>query len=118
MRSLRPDEDDVILLGDLNAAPVQFGKIRGIPGIGWAVSNATTNTRRTKTYDNLIFVPAATAEYTGRWGVLDLQDTFGLSLEKALEVSDHNPVWAAFRPWEAPRVPLTAQAPAAATPAR
>jgi len=109
MRSLRPDEDDVILLGDLNAAPVQFGKIRGIPGIGWAVSNATTNTRRTKTYDNLIFVPAATAEYTGRWGVLDLQDTFGLSLEKALEVSDHNPVWAAFRPWEAPRVPLAAQ---------
>jgi hypothetical protein len=54
-------------------------------------------------------VPAATAEYTGRWGVLDLQDTFGLSLEKALEVSDHNPVWAAFRPWEAPRVPLAAQ---------
>ena len=63
-------------------------------------------------------VPAATAEYTGRWGVLDLQQTFGLSLDKALEVSDHNPVWAAFRPWEAPRVPLTAQAPAADTPAR
>ena len=118
MRSLRPDEDDVILLGDFNASPAQFGKIRSIPGIGWAVSNATTNTRRTKTYDNLVFVPAATAEYTGRWGVLDLQQTFGLSLDKALEVSDHNPVWAAFRPWEAPRVPLTAQAPAADTPAR
>jgi len=112
MRSLRPDEDDVILLGDFNASPAQFGKIKNIPGIGWAVSNATTNTRRTKTYDNLVFVPAATAEYTGRWGVLDLQDTFGLPLEKALEVSDHNPVWAAFRPWEAPRVPLAAQPPA------
>ncbi len=119
MRSLRPDEDDVILLGDFNASPAQFGRIRSIPGIGWAVSNATTNTRRNKTYDNLVFVPASTAEYTGRWGVLDLQDTFGLPLDKALEVSDHNPVWAAFRPWEAPRVPVAAQPVAAgATPPR
>ena len=60
----------------------------------------TTNTRRSKTYDNLIFDTRTTTEYTGTWGVLDLQNTFGLSLDKALEVSDHNPVWAAFRPWE------------------
>jgi phenol 2-monooxygenase len=38
------------------------------------------------------------------WGVLDLQNTFGLSIDKALEVSDHNPVWAAFRPWETRQV--------------
>jgi|GEM_PF-269522 len=101
MKALRPDEDDVILLGDLNASPQQFGRIRQIPGIGWAVSGVPTNTRRNKTYDNIIFDQAATAEYTGRWGVLDLQNTFGLSLDKALEVSDHNPVWATFRPWEA-----------------
>jgi len=100
MKSLRPDEDDVILLGDLNAGPPQFGKIKQIPGIGWAVSGVTTNTRRSKTYDNLIFDTRTTTEYTGTWGVLDLQNTFGLSLDKALEVSDHNPVWAAFRPWE------------------
>ena len=56
----------------------------------------TTNTRRTKTYDNLIFQRTTTGEYTGRWGVLDLQNTYGLSLKQALEVSDHNPVWAAF----------------------
>jgi deoxyribonuclease-1-like protein len=100
MKALRPDEDDVILLGDLNASPQQFGRIRQIPGIGWAVSGVPTNTRRNKTYDNIIFDQAATAEYSGRWGVLDLQNTFGLSLDKALEVSDHNPVWATFRPWE------------------
>jgi endonuclease/exonuclease/phosphatase family metal-dependent hydrolase len=100
MKALRPDEDDVILLGDLNAGPPQFGKIKQIPGIGWAVSGVTTNTRRSKTYDNLIFDTRTTTEYTGTWGVLDLQNTFGLSLDKALEVSDHNPVWAAFRPWE------------------
>ena len=102
MKALRPDEDDVILLGDLNAGPPQFGKIKQIPGVGWAVSGVTTNTRRSKTYDNLIFDQRTTTEYTGRWGVLDLQNTFGLSLDKALEVSDHNPVWAAFRPLENP----------------
>ncbi|NQW46975.1 MAG: endonuclease/exonuclease/phosphatase family protein [Planctomycetes bacterium] len=103
MKSLRPDEDDVILLGDLNAAPVQFGRIKQIPAITWAVSGVPTNTRRSKTYDNLIFDQIATSEYTGRWGVVDLQNTFGLSIDKALEVSDHNPVWAAFRPWETQR---------------
>jgi deoxyribonuclease-1-like protein len=104
MRSVIPDEDDVILLGDLNAGPPQFGRIKQIPGIGWAVSGTTTNTRRSKTYDNLIFDRTATTEYTGRWGVLDLQETFGLPLDKALEVSDHNPVWAAFSPWETQRI--------------
>lgn len=100
MQHAQPDEDDVILLGDLNAAPNQFGRIAQIPNIGWAVSGTTTNTRRNKTYDNIIFSRAATAEYLGRWGVLDLQSTFGLSLDDALKVSDHNPVWAAFYPWE------------------
>ena len=102
MRSARPDEDDVILLGDFNASPMQFGRIKKIPSIGWAISGVPTNTRRTKTYDNLIFDPITTREYTGRWGVVDLQNTFGLSIDKALEVSDHNPVWAAFSPWELP----------------
>jgi len=104
MKALRPDEDDVILLGDFNAGPPQFGKIKQIPGVGWAVSGVTTNTRRSKTYDNLIFDTRTTTEYTGRWGVLDLQNTFGLSIDKALEVSDHNPVWAAFRPLETQQV--------------
>lgn len=100
MQALRPDEDDVILLGDLNAGPPEFSALKRIPGIGWAVSGVTTNTRRSKTYDNLIFAQPQTGEYTGQWGVLDLQNTFGLPLEKALEVSDHNPVWAAFYPAE------------------
>ncbi len=104
MKALRPDEDDVILLGDFNAGPPLFGKIKQIPGVGWAVSGVTTNTRRSKTYDNLIFDTRTTTEYTGRWGVLDLQNTFALSIDKALEVSDHNPVWAAFRPLETQQV--------------
>jgi deoxyribonuclease-1-like protein len=106
MQAARPDEDDVIMLGDLNAGPPEFSAFRRIPGIGWAVSGSTTNTRRTKTYDNLVFAQPATGEYLGRWGVLDLQSTFGLPLDNALEVSDHNPVWAAFYPAEA-RQPMT-----------
>jgi hypothetical protein len=45
--------------------------------------------------------------------VLDLQTAFGLPLNNALEVSDHNPVWAAFSPVEIrgqqPAMPLAAQ---------
>jgi len=96
----RPDEDDVIMLGDLNAGPPEFASLRRIPGVGWAIADTTTNTRRTKTYDNLVFTWPVTAEYRGVAGVLDLQATFGIPLETALEVSDHNPVWAAFHPCE------------------
>jgi deoxyribonuclease-1-like protein len=100
MQRASPDEDDVIMLGDLNAGPPQFGTFQRIPGVGWAVAGTTTNTRRTKTYDNLVFARPQTAEYLGAWGVLDLQAAFGLPLANALEVSDHSPVWAAFSPVE------------------
>lgn len=113
MQRARPDEDDVILLGDLNAGPPQFTAFKRIPGIGWAIAGTTTNTRRTKTYDNLVFAWPATGEYLGANGVLDLQTTFGLPMETALEVSDHNPVWAAYHPCEArhpsPQLPLASQ---------
>jgi endonuclease/exonuclease/phosphatase family metal-dependent hydrolase len=112
MQKARPDEDDVILLGDLNAGPPQFTAFKRIPNIGWAIAGTTTNTRRTKTYDNLVFAWPATGEYLGANGVLDLQSTFGLPLDNALEVSDHNPVWAAYHPCEArpqPNLPLASQ---------
>ena len=114
MQAARPDEDDVILLGDLNAGPPQFKSFQRIPGVAWAVSGVTTNTRRTKTYDNLVFTRPATSEYLGGWGVLDLQSTFGLSLDQALEVSDHNPVWGAFYPAEVRGAGLPPMAGAAA----
>jgi deoxyribonuclease-1-like protein len=109
MRQALPGEDDVILLGDLNASPDQFGRLASMPNVAWAVSGTTTNTRRSKTYDNIIFDRTKTAEYTGRWGVLDLQSTFGLPLEKALQVSDHNPIWAVFSAREAGSHPQPSQ---------
>ncbi|NQU24306.1 MAG: hypothetical protein HQ567_23740 [Candidatus Nealsonbacteria bacterium] len=35
-------------------------------------------------------------EHTGTCGVFDLMAEFGLSVDEALEVSDHLPVWAEF----------------------
>ncbi len=101
MQRARPDEDDVILLGDFNASETQLGPLGQIPGITWAVRGAMTNTRQSKMYDNLIFHSQATSEFTGRWGVYDLERVYGLSRDDALKVSDHLPVWAEFEIWEA-----------------
>ena len=111
MRTARADEDDVILLGDLNASDREFGRLGQVPGITWAVSGTATNTRRNKMYDNLLFDRNATTEYTGRWGVVDLQAMCGLTREQALEVSDHLPVWAEFRGCENSSPNNTAQLP-------
>jgi endonuclease/exonuclease/phosphatase family metal-dependent hydrolase len=94
-------EDDVILLGDLNVDERDLGELGRVPNITWVVSGQTTNTRRTKAYDNILFDRYFTAEYTGRWGVLDLESAFGLTRDQALEVSDHLPVWAEFSTQEA-----------------
>ena len=101
MQQARSDEDDVILLGDLNANEKQLGRLGRIPGMRWTVTGVTTNTRKTKAYDNILFQGLATQEYTGRWGVYDLERNLGLSRDQALQVSDHLPVWAEFRVWEA-----------------
>ncbi len=96
MQNSGGQEDDVILLGDLNVDPRKGGRLATIPGITWVIHDETTNTRRTKLYDNIVFEGNATNEYTGRKGVMDLEREFGLTREQALEVSDHLPVWAEF----------------------
>jgi hypothetical protein len=45
---------------------------------------------------------AATKEYTGRAGVFSLVQYFGLSVEDALKLSDHHPIWAEYSAFEAP----------------
>jgi endonuclease/exonuclease/phosphatase family metal-dependent hydrolase len=102
-------EDDVILLGDLNVDEDHLGNLGRLPGIGHVVSGVPTNTRRNKTYDNLVFDRRTTVEYTGRWGVLDLMQEFSLSEEQALEVSDHMPVWAEFSVYEGLLGPVASQ---------
>ncbi len=93
-------EDDVILLGDLNSDEYHFGRLGQLPRIAHAITGVTTNTRRTHMYDNIIFDRGPTVEYLGRWGVLDLMNEYNLTLDVALEVSDHFPVWAEFSAFE------------------
>jgi len=98
-RAVRDDgrgEDDVILLGDLNADDHHLGELGQVGYLTWAISGVATNTRGTKLYDNILFDTRATTEYTGRSGVVDLLREFNLSMQQALAVSDHLPIWAEF----------------------
>jgi deoxyribonuclease-1-like protein len=104
-------EDDVILLGDLNVDEYHLGRLGQLPGIGHAITGVMTNTRHDKMYDNIVFDQRATTEFTGKWGVLDLMQEFGLTEKAALEVSDHCPVWAEFSAYEAGSVPVVASRP-------
>lgn len=102
-RAVRDDgrgEDDVILLGDLNVDDRHLGRLGQLPHIHCAISGVATNTRGDKLYDNIVFSELATTEYTGRWGVFDLIREFNLTVDEALKVSDHMPVWAEFNLYE------------------
>ncbi len=90
------DEDDLIMLGDFNLDDKHLGKLGAITGILAAIANRPTNTRQTQQYDNLVFQLPATSEYAGHSGVFDFMREYNLTLEQALQVSDHLPVWAEF----------------------
>ncbi|MGH7129461.1 MAG: exonuclease/endonuclease/phosphatase family protein, partial [Planctomycetaceae bacterium] len=97
LASVRRDgEDDVVLLGDLNADARHLRELGETPGLVPAITGITTNTRRTEEYDQVLLDSTATREFTGAAGVHDFRERFGLSLEQALKVSDHFPVWAEF----------------------
>jgi len=93
-------EDDVIILGDLNVDDRHLGELGQISGMTWVISATPTNTRGTAQYDNIVFQSQATREFTGRGGVFDFLRQYNLSVEEALEVSDHLPVWAEFSSYE------------------
>jgi hypothetical protein len=90
----------VILLGDLNADDQHLGPLGNLSGMGVALSGTPTNTRGNKQYDNLVFNIRSTSEFSGRAGALDLMEEYNLTLEQALEISDHLPVWAEFSVYE------------------
>ncbi|MFV2066425.1 MAG: endonuclease/exonuclease/phosphatase family protein, partial [Pirellulales bacterium] len=93
-------EDDVILLGDLNADDRHLGELAHVPAIRWVISAAPTNTRGTRQYDNILFSGRSTTEFTGRAGIVRLDREYGLTVEEALRVSDHLPIWAEFNVYE------------------
>ena len=98
-RSAR-QEDDVIVLGDLNADDRHFQRLGQLPGIFPLIAGVWTNTRQDKQYDNLIIHQPSTTEWTGRSGVFDVMRHYNLTEQQALELSDHFPVWAEFSVYE------------------
>lgn len=98
-RAVRNDgrgEDDIILLGDLNADDRHLGELGQVGYITWVISGVPTNTRGTHLYDNILFDTRSTVEYAKLAGVFDLMKEFDLSMQQALSVSDHLPIWAEF----------------------
>ncbi len=105
------DEDDIIMLGDFNEPPSRYGRLWQLPNLVSALPNdVTTNTKRTRAYDNLLLDQRFTSEFSGHAGVLDFGQAFGLNYDQARAVSDHLPVWALFSSSEA-RAPQYAQQP-------
>ena len=102
-------EDDVILLGDLGADEQNLGLLGSLLDVTTALSATPTTVRGTRRTTNIVFDRRATAEFTGRAGVLDVMREFDLSLDEAEEVSEHLPVWAEFSTHEGGRAGYVAE---------
>lgn len=90
-------EDDVILLGDLNADVRHLGQLGEMSNLTPVVTGkSTTNTLRNAQLDNILFMSHATTEFTGRAGIVDLVRDLNLTTAQATAVSDHCPVYAEF----------------------
>ena len=105
-------EEDCIMLGDLNVDTKGLRELGQIPNIVSIAGDSLTNTLRTETLDHILLDQTLTREYTGRFGLIDFQRDLGLSQEKALQISDHLPLWAEFSTYEMPRFePVASQPP-------
>jgi deoxyribonuclease-1-like protein len=94
------NEDDVIMVGDLEADPEHLGRLAHVSNLVAAVSGLPSTTRGTHLADNILFDRRATVEYTGRSGVVDLIRELDLTPQATLEISEHLPVWAEFSSYE------------------
>jgi len=93
-------EDDIIVLGDLNVDDQHLGDLGRLDGVRPVIRGTYTNTRQNAQYDNIIFHAPSTTEFTGRCGVFNFAQQFHLSVDQALQVSDHFPIWAEFNAYE------------------
>ena len=89
------EDDDVILLGDLNAEPGNLEDLGSVPDLVYAVPDSGTMVRGASRNDNIVFQWVATGEdYTGRSGILQIARFLGISEQDAGRLSDHQPVYA------------------------
>lgn len=98
-RAVRADgrnEDDVILLGDLEADDRHLGPLGQMPNITPLIFSTPTTSRGTQMADNILIDFRATKEFTGRCGVSDLMRELNLSAQEVSDMTAHLPVWAEF----------------------
>jgi len=99
-----PEEKDFIVLGDLNADCKYFDEDDETsplksPEYEWLITNDmdTYLPVPSCTYDRIIVTShMVTEDYAGKSGVFRFERAFGLSLNKAKNVSDHYPVFSVF----------------------
>jgi len=103
IQEIDSDQNDVILLGDLNAdcrylsdnAQIEFREVEYF----WVIDNSKDTTVRDTTdcaYDRIIFTESTGEDYTGTYGIFRFDEEYGISKKTALKISDHYPVWAEF----------------------
>lgn len=95
-----PQEDDVLLLGDLETDDKHLGQLGNLLGVSPLISNVATTTRGTQLLDNILMDRRATSEFIGRVEVVDMLREFRLTQPAASEISDHLPIWAEFSAYE------------------
>ncbi|MEN6450212.1 MAG: endonuclease/exonuclease/phosphatase [Thermoguttaceae bacterium] len=100
VRKHYPNEDDIILLGDLQSDDQHLGGLGQLLGVTPLLSNMPTTTRGGQLLDNILLDRRATCEFTGRVEVVDLMREFELTMAGAMEVSEHLPIWAEFSAYE------------------
>jgi endonuclease/exonuclease/phosphatase family metal-dependent hydrolase len=109
-RAIRNDgrgEDDVIIVGNFNAGDRGLSPLRKKAGLNWVVFDTPTSTDKAHQFDNLIFSPTATVEFTGQGGVLDFLAAYNLRYDQAVAISDHMPIWAEFSAIEGNTTPVS-----------
>ena len=95
-------EEDFILLGNLGVNTAGLDELGRIPNLISVAGDCLTDTLQTQTLDHILIDQTTTREYTGRFGLVDLQRQFGITQEQALMVSDHLMLWAEFSVYEVP----------------
>ncbi len=88
-------EDDWILLGDFAGGDSTLYPLTKIAA-RLALVGIPTDVGGSQMLDEIVFSGPATVEFNGKVGAYDFLRQYNLSLEQAIEVSEHLPIWAEF----------------------
>ncbi|MEZ6069391.1 MAG: hypothetical protein R3C10_03760 [Pirellulales bacterium] len=111
-------EDDVILLGDMQADVDHLCRWWDDTDKVFCLAEPTDAYGRRTIHDNIVLRRQATSEFTGRSGAYDPVQELGIPFESAAQLSSHVPVWAEFDITEGGRPHRVASSAEGETPAR